>query len=438
MAFPNLDALLNRMRALGAQRLYAKPLAENDNSKQQVYFGGSFEILKQVPFTTIREEPGGKRPNFKAGLNFWWIDDLGHEEQASGAQLILYPDYPEVRLSGFLRGCSIAPSTNMQPVPAVQRKHNNGPDGRVLFLGITETGKILSYLAVDGSSVSQEFKAQQATLAQVGVFWEVPLAAKIDTRIQLISDLRAIHNAGWHLGKRLNAKGVQIPYKARNGGGYTLEALLGIIPNGISEPDYLGWEIKAFSGDRITLMTPEPDLGYYGSKGVEAFVRQYGKPKKTGGDILYFTGTHKVGQKCHSTNLTMKLDGFDAAQGKIAKVSGGIFLEDPTGILSAGWSFKRLIEHWGRKHAAAAYVPYASSLANGHPQYQYSSPIYLGEETTFERYLVAMNSGKVIYDPGSKVEDASTKHSRVKARSQFRISRKQLPCLYAKFNPVNL
>ena len=46
-----------------------------------------------------------------------------------------------------------------------------------------------------------------------------------------------------------------------------------IIPNGRSEPDYMGWEMKAYSSGRITLMTPEPDGGMYGEAGVKAFVR---------------------------------------------------------------------------------------------------------------------------------------------------------------------
>ena len=36
----------------------------------------------------------------------------------------------------------------------------------------------------------------------------------------------------------------------------------------------MGWEMKAYSGDRITLMTPEPDGGMYGENGVKVFVRK--------------------------------------------------------------------------------------------------------------------------------------------------------------------
>jgi hypothetical protein len=42
----------------------------------------------------------------------------------------------------------------------------------------------------------------------------------------------------------------------------------------------------------------------------------------------------------------------------------------------------------------------------------------------------------VIFDPGSKVMNASTEKSTVKARSQFRMSVRNLAELYKKFGPV--
>ena len=51
-------------------------------------------------------------------------------------------------------------------------------------------------------------------------------------------------NAGWHESSRLDSSGDIQSYQAKNGGGYTLEALFGIIPNGIAEPDYEGWEAE--------------------------------------------------------------------------------------------------------------------------------------------------------------------------------------------------
>lgn len=437
MGFRDLESLLSCFRSRGVRRVYAKQLAENDNCKQQIYLGGSFEVLGQLPFTAIREEPGGRRPNFKASLNLHWIDSIGNAERANGAQLILYPDYPEVRLSGFLRGCSLAPSSHLQPVPPGQRQHNSAPDGRILFFGVTDFGSIYVWLAARDTPVATEFplKIIKEGYEHSGVFWHVPIVAKQNNRNELIAEIRRIHQAGWHPSKRLTVNGEIISYTARNGGGYTLEALLGVKPNAVSAPDFLGYEIKAYSTSKVTLMTPEPNVGFYGTEGVEAFVRRYGHP--TANDTLYFTGAHRVGQACPSSGQTLELDGFDPTNGKILDVSGGIMLRDSDGNISAGWSFKGLIEHWGRKHASAAYVPYAS---NGMTpiSYQYRSPILIGEGTNFEMYLKAMHQGKVIYDPGSKVTGASTGKSQVKARSQFRIAIRELSCLYRNFESVPL
>lgn len=437
MSLSNIDSLIQAMRSLGAINILCKPLAENDNTKQQIYLGGSFEILKQLPFSEMRTEPGVKRQNFKASLNFFWINENLQVEQANGAQLILYPDYPEIRLSGFLRGCSIAPSDLLQPVPKESRLHNNGTDGRHLFLGVTADRRVLAYLSPSGSVVSAEIsKKIQAGHCQLsGVLYFITNTSQVDSRSILLARLREIHREGWHQSKRLNKQGMPIPYAALNGGGYTLEALLGIKPNGEAAPDFMGWEIKAYSRSRITLMTPEPDSGYYGENGVEAFVRKYGRQLPD--DVLYFTGSHKVGIPCIGSGQTLLLDGFDANSGKIVDVNGGIHLTDANGNLSARWTFNGLITHWSRKHAAAAYVPYDKAPAVP-PEYQYKSPVLLGEETEFSLFLSAMERGDVIFDPASKVEHASTPSSRVKARSQFRVALKKLPNLYKKFEAVDI
>jgi hypothetical protein len=91
MSFASLESLLSCFKNAGVRSVFAKQLAENDNSKQQIYLGNSFEVLGQLPFTTIKEESGGRRHNFKAAIHLKWIDAAGNMELASGAQLILYP-----------------------------------------------------------------------------------------------------------------------------------------------------------------------------------------------------------------------------------------------------------------------------------------------------------------------------------------------------------
>ncbi|HNF24202.1 MAG TPA: hypothetical protein PKV80_07020, partial [Leptospiraceae bacterium] len=61
--------------AHGCKKIYIKELSLNDNSKNQVYFGNSFEILNILPISEVKTEEAGewKKERFKASLNFSWI-----------------------------------------------------------------------------------------------------------------------------------------------------------------------------------------------------------------------------------------------------------------------------------------------------------------------------------------------------------------------------
>jgi hypothetical protein len=196
----------------------------------------------------------------------------------------------------------------------------------------------------------------------------------------------------------------------------------------------MGWELKAFGSDRVTLMTPEPVTGYYGKHGAEAFVRKYGHRRTDG--TLYFTGMHRANVECPNTHQTLTVRGFDSVKARIEDVDGGIELLDQSGKVSAGWSFEDLIRHWGRKHASAAYVPYEKRDSKP-PNYRYMSPVLLGQGTDFGKYLAAIVAGNVVYDPGSKVTVAGGR-PKVKARSQFRTRVSDLGSLYLKFEAVDL
>ena len=433
MSIPSLEALLATFQALGAQRVLCKRLAENDNSKQQVYLGHGFDALNLVPFGVVQSDSSKKQPIMKAALPLSWLDDSGKIAPAPGAQLVLYPQYPEVRMSGFLRGCATAPNELMRPVPKASRRFNNGSDGRLLFLAILSSREIVAYLAPAELRDRRRFRCAGQTRAirrrRCLLRRSASKGSAMRVRCCSIVCGRFTRTGGTPpAGCMRTAPG--IAYVARNGGGYTLEALFDIIPNGRAEPDFHGWELKACGSDRVTLMTPEPDSGYYGSKGVEAFVRRYGHVAD--GDTLYFTGMHRAGVACTSTGQKLTVRGFDASTAKIVDVDGGIYLVGEGGEDSAGWSFRRLLEHWGRKHASAAYVPYEVRDSGG-PEYHYTSPAMLGEGTSFEKFLKALASGLVVYDPGPKVMAASTAKPKTKARSQFRIGRKNLGELYVSF-----
>lgn len=431
MAFQNAVQLLARFKQLGAERVFCKRLAENDNSKQQIYLGSNFEVLSFFPHGEIEAFAELKEPNFKAPLDFYWVD-AQLIEKARGAQLILYPAYPEVRLSGFLNGCVNAPSEHLRQIPKAQRR---GTDGRVLVFGTTGDGRTLAYLAPEISQLSNELLEKFAHTPPTGLFLELTLPVGSEqNRESVLAALRHIYAGGFHESCRRNNQGIVIPYNASNGGGYTLEALLGITPNGRSEPDYLGWEIKGHSSSRVTLMTPEPNGGFYGERGVKEFVERYGHAVENGG--MYFTGGHKVGVPCEKTGMTLQVSGFDPSIPKLLDVSGSVRLVDSAGNEAASWAFAQLLTHWNRKHAFAAYVRYTSQKLP--IAYRYETPVLMGEHTDFNRYLNALCSGAIIFDPGSKVTNARTPQAKVKARSQFRIGTKDLGLLYQTLTPESI
>ena len=125
---------------------------------------------------------------------------------------------------------------------------------------------------------------------------------------------------------RIKLRGDIVDYKAINGGGYTLESCFGIIPNGRAEPDWKGWEVKSYTGNKITLMTPEPDAGYYNEHKVGAFVVEYGHVSEKG--EIYFTGVHKWGRINKKTGMKIVIDGYDEETNRIIKVNGGLTLLD--------------------------------------------------------------------------------------------------------------
>lgn len=435
--YGNLAHLRNLMAAAGARRLVAKRLAENDNSKNQIYLGSGFEALNVLPFGDIREDSSEKNQILKASLNFHWLLPDGSRIAAPGAQLILYPQYPEVRMSGFLKGTRNGPNELMTIRQA----------GRVMLFGIADDGAIVAAVVPPGDDLAHEFEAAVAGQGE-RVFYELAITAVAeDARARLLGELRRIHALGWINSKRLRPDGTLGPCDAPHCGGYTLEAELRVKPNGFSEPDFLGWEVKQHSvanierptsGGPVTLMTPEPTAGYYKESGVEAFMRRYGYPDRQGReDRINFGGIYRIGVPVQLTGMTMILDGYDADSGKLNDAAKGITLVDADGNAAAIWGYAGLIKHWARKHERAVYVP---SVMRQEParQYQFGGSVLLGEETDFFRFLRAMAAGVVYYDPAIKLEAASGHQPRLKRRSQFRVRVQQIPELYASASRVEV
>jgi len=409
-----LDSLKEYLLQKGINRFFFKKLAENDNSKNQIYLGGSFDVIQDIPFGDIVVEQGLKKPVYKAPLNFWWIGENGNIEPAKGAQLVMYPKYPEVRLSGFLKGCRTAPSEYFQPVPKSER--TGMYNGRILILAPTND-KILAYLAIPNSQLSSELLSllNGDTLGVVET-------GKGNIRDELISLLYKAWMENPHELVRMYPDGSIKPYTNKNAGGYTLEAFFGIKPNGQPFPDYKGWELKSISGNVATLMTPQPDGGLYSELGNDMFVRQFGHLAPDG--RMYFTGKY-TSRKMNSDRIIV-INGFDVSSGKITKEDGyvGLFQKD---ILLASWSFPHLIGHWNTKHNQACYVKYTkipqTNLLNYKPE------VLLCEGTSAMMFLESLSYGRVYLDPACR---------EAKARNQFRTTFNDLFSLYSVSERLDL
>lgn len=504
-----LNRLLNQMAQHGASRFYAKRLAPNDNSKNQVYLGGGFGALNILPHGPIDQDEssraGSVRDRAKALMRFFWIDEEGLFH-APDAQLILYPKYPEVRMSGFLQGAD----RKRRPSKLMMSRD----EGRVLFFGVTPDGRVIGQVVPRDSPLTAALNEVADQLDVSGVFIELQAlcrrateprfaapatpsrsdkagtpskrmdpdgkpepssvpsdlpakTSRIDhlgsipsynmvsdgkiglysARSSLLAELSRIHQAGWIASQKMGADGTPRPYSARNGGGYTLEAQLGISPNSYAEPDFLGWEVKQY-GVRdfekyspkgpVTLMTPEPTGGVYRDEGVEAFLRSYGYEDKSGkANRINFGGVYSVARDFHGeTGLRLALEGFDSATGKLTDVNGAILLVDRHDRIAASWGFKGIFEHWNRKHAKAVYVP--SLMRSSPSEYKYGGKVHLCEGTDVLLLLNAVAKGAVYYDPGIKMEGTHTAKPTIKRRSQFRIKHQSLYDLYHKHDGITL
>jgi hypothetical protein len=432
----SLEQLRQAMAQHGVTQLLVKELAANDNSKNQPYLGGNLEILNLLPMGEVKAETSAKsgESRLKASVPLYWLKIDGGLIPAPNTQLIFYPQYPEIRLSGFLKGTRGGPNELMTVRQA----------GRMLFFGITSDRRIIGWVTAPESALAVEVRAL-GELRRTGVFQHVPIGTADTSREILLERLRTLHERGWLASERLDAAGSLCPCVGRNCGGYTLEAHLGIAPNSRAEPDFEGWEIKGHSvtnfarvgSSPVTLMTPEPTGGFYKTDGAEAFVLRFGYKDGEVADRLNFSSPHRHGRLNTKTGLTLKFLGYDVARQVITDPLGGFSLMDDGDNEAATWHFAGLIEHWNRKHAKAAYVPY--KLRNDpSQQYSFGNRIRLAEDTDFLRFLRAMAEGLVFYDPGIHLAPGRSGRMMVKRRSQFRIRAGKVGSLYARIEAISV
>lgn len=425
------------MQALGATRILLKPLSNNDNSKQQIYFGGSFEVLQDFPLGEIRADgESSKGPIFKAPLKLLWITPDGKTEEAINSQVILYPKYPEIRLSGFLRGCSLAPSKIMKP-PTIEERELFASRKRGMILGLAED-KVFAYTGSWDEKISeqiQEYAEHNQGKKVLSVFYEY-YSSLADSQDLLLRKLKEIYSKGPIRSRRLDKSGNIIFYNAPNGAGFTLECEFGIVPNGNANPDFLDWELKTRSKSSTTLMTPEPDIGLYRHSYVN-FMKAHANRRHP--DKFYFTAKHHVGMRNPETHLTLFIEGYDPEKRKITQSEGGYFLKNDNGEIAAGWTFSKLLNHWKNKHTKTCYVSYKDVEIDSSKHYYFGPKVCLATGASIEKFLHALSTGIVIYDPGCKYAlDPSTGKWRQKKRNQFRVSAVNSASLYDNYKELNL
>jgi hypothetical protein len=425
----------------GVRSVYLKSLGVNNNSKQQIYLAGDLTDLALLPLGEVTstagtsKKPGGGKPIFHSTLDWTWLLPDG-ESPAPNAQLIYYPQYPEVRLSGLLAGSSRAPSVLL----SIEKRGQEV--GRILMFGEGADGRVYGLLVGAPSPAAQSLSR---FAAPGGLLSLVPIveAAPVDPRELITRELARIHRLGWINAAQLTSDGVMAECKGPRCVGHTLEAHLGITMNGVADPDFGIWEVKAHkvssftraASGRVTLFTPEPDGGRYAEHGVGWFVQNYGR-KSEDGSRFDFTGIHSAAAPAPRTGLQLTVVGYDAASRSIQS-DGAIALTDQSGEIASSWSFSKLIEHWQRKHAYAAYVA-ALSEAGEPYRFSYGNMAHFAEGTRFEKFLLAVSSGAVYYDPGINSKVQPNGSWKAKARSQFRINFKQLGLLYDTFEEVDV
>ena len=430
MKIDHFKSLVKKFKNLGCERLFIKHLSTNDNSKQQVYLGQSFEVLNAFPHGEIIRKEGAVRETWWTEINFNWMNEGGDYSRAPHAKVILYPKYPEIRLSGFLRDCLDAPSLLM----------TSRAEGRILFLGIRHDKDVIGFVCASEHPVTVSMGPK---LKSKGVFHEFPLIqtdAGVGPLAQLVNDIRGIHQKGWIYGQRLDRFGNLVPCNAQNAVGMTLESQLGIKSNGFPGPDKLGWELKAHTVTRwekmpskpISLITTEPDGGIYVDNGLSSFIDQFGYTDSN--DNKRYGGIHRVGElgrsKLNRENLTLKLTGFDEKTNKITDASGCLRLEDGCGRIAASWSYTHLLERWTKKHSKTMFVPAIADTHLGRRRFHFGDRVRLGFNSDFTKLLVALNSGRVYLDPMPVIYSDGRPPRK---RSMFRIKGNEISVLYQRF-----
>lgn len=430
MAFTTYAKMRKAFIDRGCSELLIKQLSPHqDNEKNQVYLGGSSnELISILPgedkLRSKSTSVAKKRSNtrfliIEKSIKLFWLNESEPEAYAPHAKIINYFQYPEIRLSGFLRGCP-------NPPDALRRDNQHSYGRRFLVLGISGE-EIYATVVTD---MQREIIQKILPLPK----WEPYKLFKVLTLTKassplidptkLLAEIRLLSGKKYE-GCSLKERGQKPqPYFASNGAGYTLEALLDIPKNSNSGPDKYGFEIKAFTRNRITLMTPEPDFGYRYEQGLTAFLHQFGWPGTKKDGSHRFNGKHNTLRAYPLSNLKLEILHWDAVHG-VPTGKGNpdvILVDNDTREIAAGWTFTKLSASWSKKHAGGMYVQAtrAQPLRTAKPpRYSFGPEIHCGIGTSPLYLLKAISEGRIYLDPGDRVDSIGQE----KKRTQWRIDK---------------
>ncbi|WP_373491048.1 MvaI/BcnI family restriction endonuclease [Parasphingorhabdus sp.] len=426
-----IEQLKELLEEQGVRTAWIKHLSpKQDNEKNQIYLGGGLDGVTNIfpatiharspsESTTKRRSKTGK-PKLEARLDFAWLSPDGNRHDAPGTTIIDYFQYPEVRMSGFLKGCD-------DPPDALRRDHQAQYGRRILVMGTARDGKVVGLVLTEQND------------PLVANFPDLPLAGgrgvlhilSIDGEAgknpaELIrQEIEAIVSGGWYSSRIKKGDTIE-PFKGSQGGGYTLEALLGVAANGDKKPDKHGYEIKGYSGSRISLMTPVPDYGHQGLHTFREFMEQYGLPGQKGDGSLRFTGLYRSGKPNAKTGFVLRVAGYDRVKDSFGDIDDiGVELFDPgKGAVVAGWSVEKMANCWNAKHANALYLKFENRDGReGVKDYRYASDWVTGSGTDVWKLLRAIDSGLVFHDPAHTIYS----DGKAKVRPQWRINARDLP-----------
>lgn len=416
----------------GVTQVYVKHLApKQDNDKNQIYLGKgidgianilpSRDVVERAPSQSTKKAHSDQgSPITEASLNLSWLSRDGALHRAPEARIINYFQYPEVRISGFLKGCD-------DPPDALRRTSLDKYGKRILLLGVARGVHTIGLVLTETEDpIVGDFPdlppLPVQPLLRVMAFGDD--VGRSPTEM-LLEELTAIHLSGWCPSATLKP-GCEDPepFRGNQGGGYTLEALLGVPRNSDAKPDKYGYEIKSFSpGKKISLMTPTADAGFEGDNTFRDFMAKYGNYRDD--DSYALSGVYRCNQPNKKTGFVMRIEGYDPEtqtfDEDVSKIR--IVIRDEVNDVDvSAWTFSKIANKWSEKHASACYVPRERRSHEGSAEhdydYRYLDYVYICEGTSVKRLFAAIHSGMVYYDPAHRIY-ANGKPS---VRPQWRIS----------------